>query len=72
MFQISGRKVDDMKNKSSHFVGIIDNYTMKIIKDRNTKKDLNYEIVRFVVYDKDFKRKVCEKIGTMGKPAGTR
>lgn len=64
--------LDDMKSKASNFIGIIDNYTMKIIKDKDTKKDLNYEIVRFVVYDKDFKRKVCEKIGNTGESAGTR
>lgn len=54
-------QLDDMKIKSQNFMGLIDNYTLKTIKDNLDQQ--NYEIVRFVIYDKDFKRKVDEMNG---------
>lgn len=52
--------LDDMKSASSNFMGLIDNYTVKTKK--TTSSDVSYELIRFVVYDKEFKRKVDEKI----------
>ena len=54
--------IDVMKNKSKNFMGLIDNYTLKTIKNSQRLDVNNYEIVRFLVYDKDFKRKVDEKL----------
>lgn len=42
---------------SEHFMGVIDNYVIKIT-GRNKDGEPNYDIVRFIVYDKNFKRKV--------------
>ena len=58
--------LDDMRNKSSNFMGIIDNYTLKCIKDNDDDSNVNYELVRFIVYDKEFKRKVDDKIVSDG------
>ena len=44
---------------SDHFMGVIDNYVIKIT-GRNKDGEPNYDIVRFIVYDKNFKRKVDE------------
>ena len=44
---------------SEHFTGVIDNYVIKVI-GRNKDGEPNYDIVRFIVYDKNFKRKVDE------------
>lgn len=56
-----------VKNKSKNFMGIIDNYTLKTIKNNQRLDADNYEIVRFLVYDKDFKRKVDEKLHEQSK-----
>lgn len=45
---------------SVHLMGVIDNYVIKHNKDK--KGNVNYELVRFVVYNKDFKKKVEEKL----------
>lgn len=50
----------DTLTLSSNFCNIIDNYTLKTCKDNNSNHD--YELVRFIVYDKEFKRKVDEEI----------
>lgn len=59
--------LDIMKNKSKNFMGLIDNYTLKTIKDNQRLDVDNYEIVRFLVYDKDFKRKVDERLHEQSK-----
>lgn len=53
-------EIMDYKSLSSNFMGLIDNYTLKTLRGKDDKHD--YEIVRFIVYDKELKRKVDEKI----------
>lgn len=53
-------EIMDYKSLSSNFMGLIDNYTLKTLRGKDVKHD--YEIVRFIVYDKELKRKVDEKI----------
>ena len=47
-------------SNSIHIMGVIDNYVIKHNKDK--RGNINYELIRFVVYNKDFKQKVEEKI----------
>lgn len=51
--------LDDYKTLSKNFIGVIDNYTLKTFKGNS---DQDYELIRFVVYDKEFKERVDEKI----------
>ena len=44
---------------SNNFTGIIDNYVLKV-NGRCKGGEPKYDIVRFIVYDKEFKRKVDE------------
>ncbi len=55
-------KLNPVKNKTKHFMGIIDNYTLKTTKGNKRLDVSDYEIVRFVIYDRDLKRKVDEKL----------
>lgn len=53
--------LNDLLSLSTHFDNVIDNYTLKTNKSKRNS-DMDYELVRFVVYDKEFKRKVDEEI----------
>ena len=41
-------------------MGVIDNYVIKVT-GRNKDGEPKYDIVRFIVYDKEFKRKVDQE-----------
>ena len=45
---------------SANIGDVIDNYVVKI--NQSNKRRIKYELVRFVVYNKEFKKKVEEKI----------
>lgn len=49
----------DQLSKAIHFNNVIDNYTIMV---KNNKDDKMYKLVRFVIYDKEFKRKVDDEI----------
>lgn len=51
--------INDVSAKASHFDNVIDNFTVKV--DKDGKRNKSYEFIQFIIYDKDFKRKVDEK-----------
>lgn len=61
--------LNDVLEKSTHFNKVIDNFTIKITKDR--ERTIGYEFVQFIIYNKNFKRKVDEKCVEMKKTQTT-
>ena len=50
----------ELNKLSDNFMGVIDNYVIKVT-GRNKDGEPKYDIVRFIVYDKEFKRKVDQE-----------